>query len=400
MARERLVAVDVFRGVTVAAMLLVNNPGDPANVFARLRHSVWHGCTLADLVFPFFLFAVGITTELTRSRREVEEPAKARWAIVRRASALFAIGLLLNAWPFFEKSHVAGPAWLPSAIGHVVARAADVRFMGVLQRIALTFLVAALLVRRASTRVVWMAFCALLLGYWGALTLLPVPGEGTLGLHVLDQPARTLAAWVDRVTLDWTPIGLGWHLWDRAVPYDPEGLLGTLPATATVLGGVLAGRWLTSARAWGERVRGLALAGLAAIALGLVWGLLLPINKPLWTSSYVLYTGGLASLLLAAFAALTHNRAPAAWARAALVFGTNPLVAYVGSEFLASVLRSSIKWKLDGHRVGTEFAISHALEGLGVEARLSSLLWAVGFVLLWYLMLRPLYARGVMLRVS
>lgn len=398
MKRERLVAVDVFRGITVAAMLLVNNPGDFAHVFGTLKHSVWHGCTLADLVFPFFLFAVGITTQFAVQRRDSENAPQA-WAIVRRALLLFVIGLLLNAWPFFEKSQVAGPSWLPTAVGHVIARFADVRIMGVLQRIALAFLLSALIVRRASTRALCAVIVTMLLGYWAALTLLPVPGEGAIGAQLIDQPARTLAAWVDRVTLDWTSRGLGWHMWDRSVPYDPEGLLSTLPATASVLIGVLAARWLTSARAWNEHLRGLALAGVVGVVVGLAWGMLFPINKSLWTSSYVVFTGGVAALTLALIAAATRGRESAPATRVALVFGTNALVAYAGSEFLATVFRSSLKWKVDGHRVGTEFAVSHWLQAQGVEPRVASLLWALGFVALWYVLLKRLHDRGVMVRV-
>ena len=264
MANSRVVSIDVLRGITIAAMLLVNDPGDADNVFATLRHSTWNGATFADFVFPFFLFLVGVTTHLSQSRRGVDDnDAVARRAIFKRAAILFAFGMFLNAYPFYEKSVVAGPEWLPAFFGHVVARFASVRIMGVLQRISITYLIVALTTRKLSVRSVIAANVVLLIGYWGALTLLPVPGQVGLGAQYLNDPARNLAAWVDRTVLDWTPIGLGWHLYDPALPYDPEGILSTIPSIATVLLGVLAGRWMQSGR---------------AIVVGLIWNLM-PINK-------------------------------------------------------------------------------------------------------------------------
>ncbi|QJR36505.1 acyltransferase family protein [Gemmatimonas groenlandica] len=408
MAADRVVAVDVFRGITVAAMLLVNNAGNPMAVFSPLRHSAWHGCTFTDLVFPFFLFVVGITTHITTHStthvasvpRATTRDAQPGRTILRRVAMLLGIGLLLNAWPFFEKSSVAGPEWLPTVLGHIVARAADLRVMGVLQRIAVTYGLAAFLSRRASTRTVLLLVVGILLSYWAALTLVPVPGEGAIGAQLLDEPGRTLAAWVDRIALDWTRFGLGWHLWDRAVPYEPEGLLSTLSATATVLIGVLAGRWLTSTRPLAERVRGLAGVSVGLIVVGLVWGQVLPINKPLWTGSYVVFTAGIAGVLLAGITALVQGREQARWLRPALAFGLNPMIAYAGSELVATIFRSSIKWKFDGHRVGTGLAVTRLLESVGVESRVASLVWALAFVALWYAILRALRTRGVAFRVT
>ncbi|WP_309671934.1 heparan-alpha-glucosaminide N-acetyltransferase domain-containing protein [Gemmatimonas sp.] len=405
MAADRVVAIDVFRGITVVAMLLVNNAGDPMAVFSPLRHSAWNGCTFTDLVFPFFLFVVGITTHLTSMPRVTTQGVTTRDAnpgrtTRRRVVLLFGIGLLLNAWPFFEKSRVAGPDWLSPVLGHIVARAADLRVMGVLQRIAVTYGLAALLSRRASSRTVLLIIVGILLSYWAALTLVPVPGEGAIGAQLLDEPGRTLSAWVDRAAFDWTRFGLGWHLWDRAVPYEPEGVLSTLSATATVLIGVLVGRWLTSTRPLSARARGLAGVSVGLIVVGLVWGVVLPINKPLWTGSYVLLTAGIAGVLLAGITALVHGREQARWLRPALTFGLNPMIAYVGSELVATILRSSIKWKLDGHRIGTGMAVTRVLESVGVDSRVASLFWALAFVALWYAILRALRTRGVAFRVT
>lgn len=397
----RVTAIDVLRGITVVGMLLVNDPGDPQHVFSLLRHSVWSGCTLADLVFPFFLFVVGITTHLSLSRRAREgvDSLEVTRVIIRRAAIIFGLGLLLNAYPFFQKGVVAGPEWLPAGFGTVVARFAQLRIMGVLQRIAIAYLAASFIARKSSTRVVAITIAAVLLGYWGAMTLLTVPGEGARGLQLLNDPGRNLSAWVDRVTLDWTRWGLGWHMWDRAIPYDPEGLFSTLPSIATVLLGVLAARWLESKRQLVDQLRALALAGAFAMIIGYVWGFAFPINKPIWSSSFVLFTAGAASISLALVSWSVDILRKRRWSKPFLVFGTNPILAYVGAELLGSVLRSSIKFKADGQRIGTGLTVVRGLESVGVEARVASLIWALCFVVLCYSLLRQMHKRGIVVRV-
>lgn len=379
-------------------MLIVNDPGDPAAVFPTLQHSTWHGCTFADLVFPGFLFLLGVTTHLSLTRRAGAENERGVLpAIWKRAAILFGIGLCLNAYPFFEKHLVAGPDWLPVALQHVVARLASMRITGVLQRIGLVYLVTALLARRLSMRGVVVVVVALLLGYWAALTLVPVPGLGSA--PTLVDPAGTLPAWLDRTLLDWESWGLGWHLWDRQVPYDPEGLLSTVPAIGTALLGVLAGRWLTSPRPLVQRINGLALCGVLLVAAGLAWGTTFPINKPIWTSSYVLLTAGIVSLMLACLTWILDVRSWRGWADPWLVFGTNPIVVYVGAELLASILRSSIKWRIGGRLVGTGGTVVQLLTGAGVPASVASLAWALGFTGLCYALVRPMYRRRIFVKI-
>ncbi|MEP6834969.1 MAG: heparan-alpha-glucosaminide N-acetyltransferase domain-containing protein [Gemmatimonas sp.] len=398
-SNARVVSIDVLRGLTVAGMLLVNDPGDPDNVFAPFRHSVWNGCTFADLVFPYFLFLVGITTHLSLSRRASNDDGGLFKAVFRRSAIIFGLGLLLNAYPFFEKTAIAGPSWLPAFFGHIAARLELLRLTGVLQRIAIAYFAASLIVWKASTRRVVVVAAVLLLWYWATMTLLHVPGEGDIGAHLLQEPGRTLAAWFDRTMLDWTRWGLGWHMWDRAVPYDPEGLLSTVPAIATVLLGVLAGRWLQSARAIGLRLQWLGYVGATAMLIGLAWHIVFPINKPLWTSSYVMFTAGAACVTLAIIGWLVDVKQWKQWATPFLVFGTNPIVAYVGGELLANILRSSIKFKVDGQRVSTGLTLVRELESIGIEARVASLMWALLFVVICYLLVLPLYRRRMFLRV-
>ena len=397
---ERLASIDLFRGLTVAGMLLVNHPGDPEAVYAPLEHAAWHGWTPADLIFPFFLFVVGISIHLSLARRDATgaDAALVRRQILRRAGLICLIGLVLNWYPFYQSGPIPGHD-APGLAARLVERLYRLRILGVLQRIGLAYLGASLIAWRGSTRRVAAAAAALLLGYWAAMTLLPVPGEHVAGAALLDAPGRTLAAWLDRAVLDWSGAGLGNHLWDHSVTYDPEGILSTLPAIATALLGVLAGRWLAGRRPLVERVSGLCAAGAVAAMLGLVWHWVFPINKQLWTSSYVLFTAGVAALAVGTVTWLLTVQRSDRWAWPFLVLGTNAILAYAGSELLARVLHSSIRIKLAGHWTPTELWATRQLEAAGMAAPAASLVWAVLYVALWCAIIAPLYRRGRFLRL-
>ena len=393
-------SLDVFRGLTIVGMLLVNAPGDASAVYTQLRHSPWNGWTGADLVFPFFLFVVGITTHLSlrsRAARGADDLAIRR-QILRRGALIFLIGFLLNWFPFYQYGTIAGHA-APSFLDRVLGRLHEVRFLGVLQRIGIAYIVAALVSWRAPTRRVIGIAVVLLVGYWAALTLIPVPGEGALGAAFLDDEARNLSAWVDHLTLDWTRWGLGNHIWDGSVVFDPEGLFSTIPAIATTLLGVVAGRWQGADRPIDERVRGLVLAGLVLTCAGLVWGTVFAINKNLWTSSYVLFTAGAACLTLGAITWLVDVRQWQGWTEPFVTFGVNPITAYVGAELSAVLLDSTIKFRVDG-RLASAHAMfyEHALASW-LAPRPASLAYALCFVGLWYGILLLLDRRGIRIKV-
>ena len=305
----RLRSIDVFRGLAMAAMVIVNNPGDWNTVYAPLLHAEWHGWTPTDLVFPFFLFAVGVAITLSTAT------AGHVGGIVRRGVIIFGLGLFLAGFPYFNIA-----TW---------------RIPGVLQRIAVCYVVAALIARaiaaqaqpRLVIRQLTGVVAVLLIGYHLLLTAVPVPGG-----HAGDlTPAGNLGAWLDRLLMHG-------HLWRP--DWDPEGLLSTLPAIATTLMGVIAGyaRNGVSMSSWRGR---LIAAGAACVALGLVWSELLPINKSLWTSSYVLFTGGLAAIVLVACSWWSDDQ-PSGWRAATsepfVALGRNAILLFVLSGLVGRLM--------------------------------------------------------------
>lgn len=399
MPPARLRSLDVFRGLTVAGMLLVNDPGDARTVFPPLRHAVWHGWTPTDLVFPFFLFVVGITTHLSLAAREGQgaDDRAIHRQVLRRAAMIFAFGLLINWFPFIQSGAIAGhPS--PTFFDRLGARLLQLRIPGVLQRIALVYLATVYVAWRASARRIVVVTATLLVGYWAILTLVPVPGDGVRGLAAITEPARTVAAWLDRTLFDWSRWGLGNHLWDTSITWDPEGPLSTLPAIATALLGVLAGRWLTARQPIHARLVALFAAGALGTMSGLVWAWAFPINKNLWTSSYVLLTAGIACLALGAVTWLVDVVRWDRWTPPFQAFGMNPLAAFVGGELLARIIHSSLKVKSEGHRIGLEEWLTRHVFSLVLEPRAASLLWAALYVTLWWAILRAMYRRGVVWR--
>lgn len=360
---ERLLSLDVFRGLTVAAMLLVNNPGTWSAVYDPLEHAAWHGWTPTDLIFPFFLFIVGVSMafSLVVRRERGDAPAPLFGKAARRSVILIGLGLLLAAFPYYTLD------------------LANLRLPGVLQRIGLAFLLASAIVLFASARAQAAVAGVLLLGYWGAMALVPVPGYGAGDL----SKEGNFAAYVDRTVLGTN------HLWASAKTWDPEGLMSTLPAVATVLLGVFVGRWMRSARPASERLVGLFLAGNAAVVAGLVWDAAFPINKNLWTSSYVLFTGGLAMHGLAVCYWMVDVRGWRRWAMPFAWFGMNAIFAF----FLSGVMgRLLYLVKVDGRTI--KDVIFAAAFDSWLPAHDASLLFALCFVALWTAIVWAMHRRG------
>ena len=364
---ERLQSLDAFRGLTIAAMILVNNPGGP-RTYPALRHSEWNGCTVADLIFAFFLFIVGVAITLSfaaaqghgRQRRALIDK------VVRRTLIIFGLGLFLNAFPSFDWSML--------------------RIPGVLQRIAVCYCLASLLVLTLDTRGQAVTTVVLLLGYWMLMKLVPVPGAVADG----HEWNTNLAAYLDHAVLRGHMLHAHW---------DPEGLLSTLPATATTLAGVLTGHWLRSPRTALERVVGLFVAGNVCIVLGLGIDPWYPINKSLWTSSYVLYTAGGALNLLGMCYWLIDVKGYRAWAKPWIIYGTNPLLAYLLSGLMAKATYLLFVTQPDGLRVTVKVYLFQTLF-LPLAGRLhASFLYALAYVVLWLGVMAVLYRKKIFFKI-
>ncbi|MEX2220644.1 MAG: DUF5009 domain-containing protein [Candidatus Rokuibacteriota bacterium] len=369
-APPRLLSVDALRGLTVAAMVLVNNPGTWSAVYAPLQHAPWHGWTPTDMVFPFFLFVVGVAIPLALGPPLARGTGGLPGHVLRRGAMIFALGLLLHALPFFPL--------------------ATLRIPGVLQRIAVCYLLAALLVVLSGGSRGWrvQALVAglLLVGYWLVMTRVPAPGQIAGDL----SPAGNLAGYVDRLVLGPR------HIWQATRVYDPEGILSTLPATATTLLGVLTGHWLRAGRPARQTVGGLVAGGLAAAALGGLWGLSFPVNKPLWTSSYALLMSGLAALALAACYWVIEVRGRRAWAAPFAVFGVHALTLFFLSSLTAKLL-VIIRVGAGGPRLQA-WLFEH-LFAPWASAVNASLAYALVYVLFWWALIRTLDRSGLRLRV-
>lgn len=372
MRSDRLEALDVFRGLTVAGMLLVNQPGDWGAIYPPLAHAAWHGWTPTDLIFPFFLFIVGVTTHFSLAGRQQRGDGEAAiiGQVTKRAAVIVACGLLLASFP-----------WWP------IERITGMRFPGVLQRIGVAYFFGALLTMRGSIQRQVVIVVCLLYGYWIAITVLPVPGTGAMGQLVLDDPSASLAAWLDRAVF-------GRHLWRSSVTWDPEGLLSTVPAIGTVILGVFAGRWIASGRPILERLVGLFGAGALATVAGLMWNWSFPINKNLWTSSYVLFTAGVAATTLATCLWLIDVVGVRWWTKPFTWFGRNPLLAFVGTGLMSRLIYSLIRVPNgDGTSSPLQRVIYEAAYSSWLSPRNASLFFALSYVTLWGVILWQLDRR-------
>jgi predicted acyltransferase len=374
--KERLLALDVFRGITVAGMLLVNNPGTWSAIYPPLEHAAWNGWTPTDVIFPFFLFIVGITTHLSLSSRRSRGAADADLVrqIIKRGALIVLCGLLLAAFPYSP-----------------LTRITAMRFPGVLQRIGVAYTVGALLTLRTSLKQQIVILAVLLYGYWFAQTLIPVPGRG-MGALLLGDPSASLSAWIDRAVF-------GSHLWINSKTWDPEGLLSTVPAVGTVILGVFCGRWIDTRQDLMDRLVGMFAVGSILMVVGMMWNWSFPINKSLWTSSYVIFTGGMAAVTLATCIWIVDVLGIRRWTTPILVFGMNPLIAFVGSGAMARTIYTLVKVPYGGEQVPIQRVIYERGFASWLEPRDASLLFAITFVLLWAVILWVFYRKRIFLKV-
>jgi len=357
---SRLVSLDAFRGLTIAFMVLVNTPGDGDHVYAPLRHAEWHGWTPTDVVFPSFMWIAGLAMTLSFGRRLASGATRSELMkqTLRRSLVLYALGLLVYAYPGFD---------LPT-----------LRLMGVLQRIAICTCAASAiwLTTGARGRIAWAV--ALLGVYWALMMLVPVPGYGAGHLDV----DGNLAHYVDRIVL-------GRHNYESTVTWDPEGIVSTLPAIATVLFGTLAGDVMAAGRSMGRRLQWLLLIGAVLLAAGLICNLWLPINKKLWTSSFALFMAGLDFLLFAGFAWVVDVRGWKRPVRPFVILGMNAIAVYMVSELLETQLRV-MRWR--------DVFYGRVFAPLATPVN-ASLLYALAYTSLMFVVAWVLYRRQWFLKV-
>ena len=365
----RLTSLDAFRGFTIAAMFLVNNPGSWSYVLPPLEHAKWNGWTFTDLIFPFFLFIVGVAMVFSITRR-LEKGATRRSIyakVVRRTLIIFALGLFLNLFPHFDFSHV--------------------RIPGVLQRIAVCYFFAAVVMLHLGIRGQAVTAAVLLLAYWAAMMLIPVPG---VGAGIL-TPDGNLAAYIDRHLL-------AGHLWAVSRTWDPEGILSTVPAIATTLFGALTGHWLRSGRDRREIAAWLFVVGDFALVLGALWNYAFPINKNLWTSSYAVFMAGMALNFLGVFYWLMDVKGYQRWAKPFVIWGMNAIAVYVFIGIFARIMIYTHVSGAPGAPSLKGWLWEHVFEPLA-GPWLGSLLHALVYVAISYLFVWALYRKKVFIRV-
>jgi predicted acyltransferase len=373
---ERLLCLDVFRGLLVAGMILVDNPGSDDKAYWFIQHAKWNGWTPPDFIFPSFLFLVGVSLVFSYTARLESGQTRGRilWHAFIRSLMLIAIGLLVNGMPFYGTDF------------H------SFRYEGVTQRIALCYFAAAVLTLWTGRRGQIAALVACLMGYWAILRFVPVPGFGLPGHGVpfMDQNGN-IVAWLDR------KLFMG-HLYD--VTRDPEGIISTIPAIATTLIGVLTGSWLRSGRARGTIALRILLFGILGLAAGEIWNLWFPINKNLWTSSFALFAGGFSLVALAfLYWLLEIKRWRGAWTMPILVFGMNAIAGFIADSFVYGPGYTWTVTQANGTALLWHDAAQARLMALGTDAANASLIYSVLAVAFCWSLLWLLWRKRIFLKV-
>lgn len=423
MVRERLISLDVFRGLTILLMTIVNNPGDWGNVYSPLLHADWHGCTPTDLVFPFFVFIMGVAVPLAMPEKFYDSSTFNK--ILIRSLRMLCLGIFFN---FFGKIQLFGLDGIPLLIGRLAITIAvgyalmgsfsskvknilafsilfiylilaysgieayqDVRLPGVLQRIAIVYFVVSLLYLKTSLKTQIITGIVLLLGYWALMTLVPVPGIGEANL----EKGTNLASWLDSILLKG-------HMYSGTVTWDPEGILSTIPSIVNGIIGLLIGQLLQQNLPKTKKAQNMAIAGVALIIAGLLWNLIFPINKSLWTSSYVLYTTGLAATTLAILYYIIDIADYKKGFKPFLIWGVNPMIVFFTSQIIPQAL-VMIQFK-NPHHPEQQINLLDYLYSFGIapffsDPKAASFAGALVYVAIWTFILWIFYRNKLIFKV-
>jgi len=367
MIAKRLIALDVLRGLTIALMIMVNTPGSWTYVYAPLRHAKWHGCTPTDLVFPFFLFIVGVSMWYSFKKYGTGITQKGLLKVLKRFLIIFLLGLFLNAFPKFNFENL--------------------RFFGVLQRIAIAYAIAAVLCMQFNYKQLFIVFGAILVGYWGLLYFGGANNVYSLTTNVVGK--------VDLFLFGENHIYKGF-----GIPFDPEGLLSSIPSVATVLLGYFTGRVIEKSNGVTVAIKKIIIFGTVSVIIGWFWGYLFPINKPLWTSSYVLYTGGLAMLFLAFLLWVIDVKKINYWSKPFIHFGTNPLFIFMFSILYVKVIIYLVKFTNAEEETISGYSYLYKNIFVPIAGNMNgSLLFAVAHIIFFWLLTYFLYRKKIFIKI-
>ncbi|OXB11567.1 DUF5009 domain-containing protein [Flavobacterium plurextorum] len=423
MTRERLISLDVFRGLTILLMTIVNNPGDWGNVYPPLLHADWNGCTPTDLVFPFFIFIMGVAVPLAMPDKFYDDSTFNK--ILVRSLRMLCLGIFFN---FFGKIQLFGLEGIPLLIGRLAITIAvgyalmgsfsskvknilafsilfiylflaysgieaysNVRLPGVLQRIAIVYFVVSLLYLKTSQKTQIITGILLLFGYWAIMTLIPVPGIGEANL----EKGTNLASWIDSVLLEG-------HMYRGTITWDPEGILSTIPSIVNGIIGLLIGQVLQANTIKIQKAQKMGIIGTILIFFGLIWDIVFPINKSLWTSSYVLYTTGLATVFLAILYYIIDIANYKKGFKPFLIWGVNPMIVFFTSQIIPQAL-VMIEFQ-NPHNTSEKINLLNYLYSFGIAPFFSnpmtaSLAGALTYVCIWTFILWIFYRNKLIFKV-
>ncbi|MDN3674188.1 DUF5009 domain-containing protein [Flavobacterium branchiarum] len=423
MTKERLISLDVFRGLTILLMTIVNNPGSWSAIYPPLQHSEWHGCTPTDLVFPFFIFIMGVAVSFAMPNKTFDSTTFNK--ILVRSLRMFCLGIFFN---FFAKIQLFGLEGIPLLIGRLIITIAvgyalmgnfsakvknilafsilfiylflaysgieayqDVRLPGVLQRIAVVYFVVSLLYLKSNQKTQLLVASILLLGYWAVMALVPVPGFGEANF----DKGTNLASWIDSILLKG-------HMYRGTITWDPEGILSTIPSIATGIIGLLIGQLLHRSIPKIEIAKKMAIAGILLIIVAQIWSIVFPINKSLWTSTYVLYTAGLATTCLAILYYLIDIMNLKKGIKLFLIWGVNPMIVFFFSQIIPQGL-VMIEFK-NPHNPEQQINLLDYLYNFGIAPFFSnpmtaSLAGALTYVGIWTFILWIFYKNKLIFKV-